>query len=139
MTKGCIIINILCLLFLLGGCAFDVMHIEHFPAELDSRKSCNISFVLVKNVDIQVDEGYNRTLKQGTRWNCIGRIEQGEVYKTKDQILTIEASNVFEAYIVVASRKLVGFYLPVEHAFSGLKNPIDLVIDESPQIESKNN
>jgi len=125
-------LNILCLLFLLGGCAFDVIHIEQFPAKLDSKISCNISFVLVKNVNIQFDGGYKRILKQGTKWNCIGRIVQGEVYKTKDQILTIEASNVFEAYIVVSSRKLVGFYLPVEHAFSALEHPIDLVIDESP-------
>jgi hypothetical protein len=36
------------------------------------------------------------------------------VYATRDRVLTVEASNVHEAYIVVSNGKLVGFFLPVE-------------------------
>jgi len=138
MSKLTVTPSILCLLFLVGGCAFDVIRLEQIPAKLDSKNSCNISFILVKNVNIQLDGGYSRILKQGTKWNCIGRTVQGDVYKTKDQILTIEASNVFEAYIVVSSKKLIGFYLPVEHTFSVLDNPIDIVIEEFPRVQSIN-
>ena len=129
MKKAILLLSVLHT-FSLIGCAFDVIHVEQIPANIQSDSSCDISFVLSKNVDINLAGGYKRTLKQGTRWSCVGRIAQGDVYRTKDQILTIEASNVFEAYIVLSSEKLVGFYLPVEHAFSPLKNPAPLVIDE---------
>jgi len=51
---------------------------------------------------------------------------QGVVYKSKDQVLTVEASNIYEANIVVLSNKLVGFYLPVEHTFSPLDSKVKL-------------
>ena len=43
---------------------------------------------------------------------------QGEVYKSRDQVLTVEGYHVHEAYLVVASDELMGFYLPVEHNFA---------------------
>jgi hypothetical protein len=42
--------------------------------------------------------------------------------------LTVECSNVFEAYLVVATGQLVGFYLPVEKGFVSLPEPISLPI-----------
>ena len=128
-----IVILIILFTFSVGGCAFDVIHVKQIPVNLESGNYCDNSFVLSTNADATPSGGYKRTLKQGTRWNCIGRIAQGNVYATKDQILTIEASNVFEAYIVISSKKLVGFYLPVEHTYSPLENPIPLVIDELTQ------
>lgn len=65
-------------------------------------------------------------------------IDQGEVYKTNDQILTIEASNIFEAYIVISSNKLFGFYLPVEDTFSPLEHPVELAIDEISHVQNTN-
>jgi len=122
-------LSILCVSLLISGCAFDVIRVEQISAKLDSDVSCNKSFVLAKNVDLQLG-GYNRILKKGTRWNCMGSIAQGDIYKTKDQVLTIEASNIFEAHIVVNANKLVGFYLPVEHTFSRLDKPIELTVQE---------
>jgi hypothetical protein len=43
---------------------------------------------------------------------------QGNVYRTRDQVVTVEGSHIHEAYIVVTERSLVGFYLPVERTFS---------------------
>jgi hypothetical protein len=55
-------------------------------------------------------------------------IEQGEVFKPLDQCLTVECSNVFEAYLVVQNHQLTGFYLPVQDGFVPLKGPVDLPI-----------
>ncbi len=131
MKKIIITLCFLCITTLLGGCAFDVIHVEHIPAKLDTDTSCNDYFVLTQDIDVQVGSGYNRRLKKGTRWNCVGKIAEGVVYKTNDQVLTVEASNIFEANIVVSSKKLVGFYLPVERTFTPLDTQTKLVMQES--------
>ncbi|NKC16270.1 MAG: hypothetical protein GKR94_29920 [Gammaproteobacteria bacterium] len=118
---------IVCIFPLMVGCAFDVIRVEQVPTSLSSAQNCDDSFILTKKIDIQLDSGYSRILKKGTKWNCIGSIIQGDVYKTKDQILTVEASNIYEANIVVSSGELVGFYLPVEGTFSPLDKRIQLV------------
>ena len=61
-------------------------------------------------------------------WIFVGSLPQGDVFKSRDQILTIEGSNIYEAYIVVVSDNLVGFYLPAEGTFSPLKKPLNLSI-----------
>jgi len=123
-------------LMIVSGCAFDVIKVEQVPASLLSPQTCVDSFTLAKNIDINLGGGYSRTLRKGTAWNCIGRIKQGNVYKTTDQILTVEASNVYEANIVVTSGKLVGFYLFVEGTFSPLDNKIQLVTNPHHQSPS---
>ena len=69
-------------------------------------------------------------MKKGTTWDFVGTISSGDVFRTKDQILTVEASNIHEAYIVVSSDKLVGFYLPVEKSFSPLSAAPELRMKE---------
>ena len=111
----------------LGGCAFDVIHVDHTPVQLHTADdTCTAPFTLSDDITVTPSGGYDRTLKQGTRWECRGRIDQGWVYRTRDQVLTVEASNVFEADIVVSGRKLTGFYLPVERAYSALRPAVDL-------------
>lgn len=123
------ILGICCVPVLMGGCAFDVIRVKQVPTTLSSDRSCDDSFILTKNIDIQLRGGYSRTLEKETRWNCIGKIPQGEVYITKDQVLTVEASNIYEAYIVILSDEIVGFYLPVERTFSPLDKRVQLVTD----------
>jgi hypothetical protein len=43
-----------------------------------------------------------------------------------DQTLTVECSNVFEAYLVILKDCMVGFYLPVERGFISITHPIQL-------------
>lgn len=112
----------------LAGCAFDVIAVKQVPAHFESIDNCGGTFELTENVDIALRGGYQRVLKSNTEWYCVGRITQGYVFATKDQVFTIEASNIFEAYLVLSSRKLVGFYLPVEQTFSPLSPPIDLPV-----------
>ena len=109
-----------CAASLLGACAFDVIHVEQRPARLESAAAGSRPFELAADVDVDIGFGYHRVLKRGTKWRPVGRLPQGDVYTTGDQVLTVEASNIQEAYIVLASRKLVGFYLPVEKTFSPL-------------------
>ena len=114
---------VLGLFLILNACAFDVVRLKQVPVEIRTGSVCMESFTLTQDTKIDAGPGYSRTLKSGSRWECVGEIPQGMIYKTKDQILTVEASNVFEANIVVADQKLIGYYLPVESSFSPLDNP----------------
>jgi hypothetical protein len=121
----------LCFSLVLNACAFDVLRVEQIPAELKTNTSCGKEFVLTQDIKSIAGSGYNRTIKKGTRWNCVGEISQGLVYKTKDQILTVEGSNIYEANIVVLDQKLVGYFLPVENSFSPIDKPETLMMKET--------
>ena len=125
------VVFLICLFFvLLQACAFDVARVKQIPTQLETSSSTNRSFEMDMEVSVHLDTGYSRVLKKGSRWACVGTIPEGDVYRTKDQILTIEGSNIHEAFIVVKSQNLIGFYLPVERTFSPLSNPIALSTKE---------
>ena len=65
-----------------------------------------------------VSRNYNRVLARGSRWQLVGTTPQGRVYRRSDGVFTVEGAHVHEAYLVLAADRLVGFYLPVEKAFS---------------------
>jgi hypothetical protein len=75
-------------------------------------------FRVVEGLDVHLSTGYTTHIKPNTSWSLVGTVSQGEVYKSRDQVLTVEGADVAEAYLVVAGDELVGFYLPVEHTFS---------------------
>ena len=112
------------------GCAFDVVRVKQEPAQFEPISSNQDAWTLAEDVKISLDTGYNRKLKAGTRWDLIGKIEKGNVYKTKDQILTVEGSNIYEACIVVSEGQLVGFYLPGKNSFSALSKQKPLPIEK---------
>lgn len=114
------------------SCAFDLVHVKQLPTKLDTTQLPKSSFILEKEEKIDLGTGYSRVIKAGTKWDYVGTIENGDVYNTKDQVLTVEASNIHEAYIVISSGKLLGFYLPVERTFSPLSEFRDLKIKEVP-------
>ena len=95
----------LIVVFLLHACAFDVIHLRQSSCIIEKDKSEGKSFRLVKEVQVTLDTGYSSKLKDGVRWDYVGVIPLGEVFRTNDQILTVEGSNIFEAYIVVSSGK----------------------------------
>jgi hypothetical protein len=123
-------IFLLVCVLVLNACAFDLVQVEQVPTQLQTNQDTKKAFVLDKEVRVGLGTGYSRTLKQGTRWAFVGTIPQGDVYKTKDQVLTVEASNIHEAFIVVASGKIIGFYLPVEKTFTPLGEGTELVMKE---------
>lgn len=123
-------ICILIYVFLIYGCAFDIAHVRYQPAQLMSQQDTSELFVLKDNVSITSGTCYERALRKGTRWRMTGSISEGSVYKPLDQVLTLECSNVHEAYLVVSDCYLVGFYLPVEKGFVRLSEHILLPIEK---------
>jgi hypothetical protein len=112
----------------LAGCAFDVIRVKQEPAVLDTTQACDDAFVLSETIKVAPMGGYERELQSATHWRCVGKIAQGGVFRTRDQILTAEASNIYEADLVVSGNQIVGFFLPVESTFSPLKKPHALIV-----------
>lgn len=110
------------------GCAFDLAHVSSAATQLSPASDVNKSFTLADTVQAKAPCGYDRTLRKDTTWDFVGTIPQGEVFKPKDQVLTVECSNVFEAYLVVSKGYLVGFYLPVEKGFVSASKAMELPI-----------
>lgn len=52
---------------------------------------------MARDIEIQLSTGYRRTLRQGTVWMAAGRIAEGEVYKPRDTVFSVEGTNVHEA------------------------------------------
>lgn len=109
-----------------SGCAFDIVHVDQVPVQYEQESTKKPSFELKDEVNINLGTGYSRKLNKGTQWHYVNSITYGDIFKTKDQILTIEGSNIFEAFIVVSQKQLVGFFLPVEETYSPLSITIKL-------------
>jgi len=75
------------------------------------------SFRLASPVEADISTGRSTTLRANTRWELVGTVSMGDVYRTRDQVVTLRGDGIHEGYIVVRERALVGFYLPVERAF----------------------
>lgn len=87
------------------------------------------SFRLARAAEVPLSTGYSTTLRPGSRWELVGHLPQGEVYRTRDQVVTVEGAHIHEAYIVIDRGSLVGFYLPVEQTFSPLGQSQALTVE----------
>lgn len=101
-------------LFVLVGCFQPRLQ----PAQYQALTPSAQTWVLQDDVKASLESGWSSPLKKGTTWRQIGRIEQGDVITTGDQVVTVERSNMYEAAPVVANGRLVGFFLMVERAFT---------------------
>ena len=114
---------------LLAACAATV---QTTPVTLDaSSGSATAVRKLRQNVTIELPTRYTRTLFEGSRWRAAGAIPQGLVYRPVDTVLTIEGSQVHEAYLVLSGGNLVGFYLPAESSYSALSKPVPLTFGDA--------
>lgn len=77
-------------------------------------------------VTLSLGTGYQRNIITGSRWERVGTVPQGDVYRPVGTVFTIEGANMHEAFLVVRDSKVVGFYLPGEGAFSTLDPPVML-------------
>lgn len=73
---------------------------------------------VLQEASISVGQGYTRTIPRGSAWTSVGRTAQGEVFKPVGRVFTVEGTHIYEAYLVLDGDRVVGFYLPVERAFS---------------------
>lgn len=112
----------------LSGCASEV--VRH-PVELfaESQKPA-MQYVVAQSALIRLDSGYERTLRAGTELLEIGTIKQGKVLKPVGTVFTVEGAHMHEAYLVVSDGRIVGFFLPVEGAFSPLSQFVTLSINK---------
>jgi hypothetical protein len=62
----------------------------------------------------------------GRRQVPVGRSAEGEIFRPADGVFTVEGTQVHEAYLVLDGNRLVGFYLPVERAFSPSRSDPDI-------------
>jgi hypothetical protein len=109
-----------CLVIVVSGCAVQQLASVMAPAE-------SAEYTLVSAAELQLNTGYRRTLKQGSRWTRIGRLPQGDVYKPSTDVFTVEGAHVHEAYLVVdGASSLAGFYLPAEKSYSALDQKIKI-------------
>jgi hypothetical protein len=112
-----------------AGCAFDVYYLSSKPTQFTQTVDAPRSFTIKKEVLIaQAPCGYSRSLREGTKWDLCGTIPEGQVYKSRDQVLTVECSHVHEAYLVVLNGFLTGFYLPVEKEVVSISEKMELPI-----------
>ena len=105
-------------LILTAGCAHEV--VRH-PATLTPAAAASGQIVeFQQEAEIALDSGYSRRLARGSRWAQAGTLPQGQAYKIVGGAFTVEGAHVHEAWLVVSGGELVGFYLPVEKAFTPL-------------------
>lgn len=124
----------LCGLFF-SACAFDLAHVTYTATQLEETSGSTQSFKLADEVLLSGTPCFSRSLRQHTRWDHVGVTVQGIVFRSKDQVLTLECSNVHEAYIVMSGNELVGFYLPVEQGFVPYSPAIALPVEQETSLK----
>jgi hypothetical protein len=95
--------------------------------------SSSATYVLDKTVRASPAGGKARRLNQGSLWAEFGTVAEGTVYRPRGAVLTAEATNVHEAYIVVRDGSWVGFWLPVEKAFAPISTPVPISMTRGGQ------
>ena len=114
-----------------SACAFDLAHVTYTAATFQPTQSPTRTIVLSDEVPLtDTPCSYSRTLRKTTRWDQVGTIAEGSVLRSKDQVLTLECSNVHEAYLVMSGDKLIGFFLPFEKGFVPHSPPIALPVEQ---------
>jgi hypothetical protein len=113
---------------LLCACAAEV---TRHPADITLRND-GTSYVVLQPAALLLDSGYTRTIPSGMKFVNAGQVREGMVLRPQDSVFTIEGRNQHEAYPVVDNGRVVGFYLPVEKAFSPLSRPVALTLERNP-------
>ena len=110
------------------GCASEVkrqtVSLSQTASEQGEKK------ILAKSISFTLDSGYDRTIVANTEFVVVGRIPQGLVLRPTQTVLTVEGAHMHEAYTVLSNGQLVGFYLPVERAFSALPLAVPFPLTE---------
>lgn len=96
------------------------------PAQLAPLAAPAPDLLVTSDVPVELATGYTRTIPANSRWRAVGTLPQGTVYRPVDTVFAIEGRNVHEAYLVVRSGALHGFYLPGEGNFSALSPLLSL-------------
>jgi hypothetical protein len=120
----------LSLAVLLAACA---AAIRVTPGTLAPLSAAAPDLVVSSDVPIRLSTGYTRTVPAKSRWQAVGALPQGTVYRPVDSVFAIEGRQVHEAYLVVRGASLQGFYLPGEGNYSPLSTTLDLPLNTGAQ------
>ncbi len=86
--------------------------------------------------EVKLPTGYRRVIEAGTVWEYHGRVAQGEVWKRRGGVFSVEGRHISEAYLVLEGTRLVGFWLPYEKAFSPLEEKHELAVENVEEARS---
>ena len=113
---------------LAAGCASEVRReaVELTPAAAEQGRR----YASTSDAEAMPESRYARRIASGTEFVAIGRIAQGLVLKPTNTVLTVEGAHMHEAYAVHRDGQIVGFYLPVERAFTPLVKPAPMPLQE---------
>ncbi len=101
-------IHVLWLVVFLFSCAAQQVQLK---SSLIPSKDTSPKYVLEENVTIKAPNAAATTLKAGTSWLIVGELDEGIVYRTKDQVVIVNSFNVHEGFIVIKNDNVVGYYL----------------------------
>jgi hypothetical protein len=97
--------------------------VQRWPSALLAEAPASpVPIYTVHPVQLQLAGGYERLIPARTEFIEAGRLKQGNILRPTRHVLTVEGAHVHEAYLVVIDDTIVGFYLPVERAFSPLEH-----------------
>jgi hypothetical protein len=114
-----------CLAAVLLGCAAELARrpASYAPLAADAEASL---LRVPRAVAVTPSTGYTKTIRAGSTWRRVGATREGDVYRPVGEVFAVEGANMHEAYLVVASGRVVGFYLPGERAFAPLPESVPL-------------
>ena len=130
MVQNRIIVGAALALWAIAGCNTDIAKTSQ-NEPLQSRATGEVRW-LQRSVAVDLRSGYSSVdLQPNSEWRAVGSIPQGEVLKPISTVLTVNAGDKYEAYLVVNQNQLVGIYLPVESAFVNATQPVNIYLAET--------
>jgi len=113
-----------CVVAGLGGCASESpQRATYVPVVAGDAEGLS---QLSRDVTVAFSDGESHTLPAGSRWRRVGALVQGDVYRPLGEPLRTGRGGGSEAYLVVSSGRLQGFYLPAGSLFKPLSKPVPL-------------
>jgi hypothetical protein len=86
--------------------------------------------VLLSQVDLDLPVQAGR-IRIGSRWQLVGEISQGEVFRgLRPPYAIVAGPNAHEAHLVVDQGAVVGLYLPIEDVFLASGAKISILWEE---------
>jgi hypothetical protein len=130
LTRHPLLALLICgVLFVLGPVACADLQVT--PAPLTKSDTAD-RYRLDQTVKGESSAGYTTTLASGSEWIIIGSIAEGDVYRPLSTSIAARAYDDSEAYLVVRVGNWVGFWLPVEEAYTPLKRPVPIPLSPGP-------
>lgn len=108
-------------LLILTACAAEV---PRTPTNFVSQSAPDNVLRIKDAITIDSGNAYPSKMPAHSQWRQIGSIPEGDVFKIQNDVFTVTGRHVHEACIVVKGKEIVGFYLPVEKAFTPVSKKV---------------